>query len=102
MRFEKLSYGNINFLPQLFENGWIIACVNIKDKYDFTDEMFFSVGLVEILIPSHVNRGAKILNTNKLFSKEKNSILISNNVNKFTSNTSRHLDLGFISGKRFF
>lgn len=41
MRFEKLSYGNINFLPQLFENGWIIACVNIKDKYDFTDEMFF-------------------------------------------------------------
>lgn len=60
------------------------------------------MGLVQILIPSHVNRGAEILNTNKLFSKEKNSILISNNVNKSTSNTSRHLDLGFISGERFF
>lgn len=59
------------------------------------------MGLVEVLIPSHVNRGAKILNTSKLFSKKKNSILISNNVNKFTSNTSRQLDLWFISGERF-
>ena len=41
MRFEKLSYGNINFLPQLFENGWIIACVNIKDNMILLMRCFF-------------------------------------------------------------
>ena len=34
IHFEKFSNKNINFLLQLFKNGIIISCVNLKDEYE--------------------------------------------------------------------
>ena len=51
MHFEKFSNENINFLLQLFENSRIIW-VSLKDEYELTNYMFFSVGSAKTPIPT--------------------------------------------------
>ena len=41
IHFPKFSNKDINFLSQLFENGRIISWINLKDRYEFTNDMFF-------------------------------------------------------------
>ena len=107
IHFPKFSNKGINFLSQLFENGRIISWINLKDRYELTNNMFFQWALFKHAIPrrwkkiifdyndinendlcqnNHVIKGARILPLDKLFSKEIYSILISNIVNKPTSN----------------
>ena len=105
--FANFSIRDINFLPQLFENGKIILWVNFKDEYELTNDMFFQWAHLKHAIParwkklineySDVNgndvyqnhlviKRARDLFPDKLSSKEIHSNLISNTVNKPTSN----------------
>ena len=107
IHFPKFSNKGINFLSQLFENGRIISWINLKDRYELTNNMFFQWAQLKHAIPPrwkkiifdyndinendlpqnhHVIKGARILPLDKLSSKEIYSILISNIVNKPTSN----------------
>ena len=107
MHFPKFSNKGINFLSQLFENGRIISWINLKDRYELKNNMFFQWAQLKHAIPPgwkkiifdyndinendlcqnhHVIKGARILPLDKLSSKEIYSILISNIVNKPTSN----------------
>ena len=101
----QFSNKNIYFWSQLFENGRIIS-VNLKDKYELRNDMFFQWSQLKHTIPTrwktltsnysdidqknlcqnHVIRGARILSTGKLSPMEMYSFLISNIVNKTTSN----------------
>ena len=47
IHFPNFSDKGINFLSQLFENGRIISWINLKNRFELTNSMFFSVGLVE-------------------------------------------------------
>ena len=107
MNFPKFSNKGINFLSQLFENGRIISWINLKDRYELTNNMFFQWAQLKYAIPPrwkkiifdyndinendlcqnhHVIKGARILPFDKLSSKEIYLILISNIVSKPTSN----------------
>ena len=107
IHFPKFSNKGINFLSQLFENGRIISWINLKDRYELTNNMFFQWAQLKYAIPPrwkkiifdyndinendlcqnhHVIKGARILPLDKLSSKEIYSILISNIVNKPTLN----------------
>ena len=46
IHFPKFSDKCINFLLQLLENGKIISWINLKDKYELTNNVF-SVGSIE-------------------------------------------------------
>ena len=97
----------INFLSQLFENDRIMSWINLKDKYELTNNMFFQWAQLKHAVPprwkktifdySDINekdlwqnhqviKGTRILPFDKLSSEEINLILISNIVNKPTSN----------------
>ena len=41
IHFEKFSNKNISFSLQLFENGRITSWVNLKDKYELTNDIFY-------------------------------------------------------------
>ena len=107
IHFEKLSNKNINFLPKLFENGRIIWWINLKDKYELMNDMFFQWAQLKHAIPTrwktlisnysdideenlcqnyHLIKGSRILPTDKLSSKKIYLILISNILSKPTSN----------------
>ena len=109
VHFPKFSNKGINFLLQLFENGRIISSIHLKERYELTNNMFFQWDQLKHAIAPrwkliifdfcginendlcqnhHVIKGARILPLYKLFSKEIYSILISNIVNKPTSNIS--------------
>ena len=107
IHFPNFSNKGINFLSQLFENGRIISWINLKDRYELKNNTFFQWAQLKHAIPPgwkkiifdyndinendlcqnhHVIKGARILPLDKLSSKEIYSILISNIVNKPTSN----------------
>ena len=88
----------MKFLLQLFENGWIISWINLKDRHELTNNMFFQYAqLKHAIFPRwkkiifdysdinennlcqnhHIFRGARILPLAKLSSQEIYSILIS-------------------------
>ena len=48
IHFPKSSNKGINFILQLFENGRIISWVNLKDRYELTNNMSFSLGSFEL------------------------------------------------------
>ena len=52
IQFEKFSNKNINILLQLFENGRIISWVNLKDRYELTNDMFFQWAQLKHAIPA--------------------------------------------------
>ena len=41
MHFENFSNENIKFLSQLFENDRITSWVNLKYRYELTNDMFY-------------------------------------------------------------
>ena len=41
MHFEKFSNENIKFLSQLFENDRITSWVNLKYRFELTNDMFY-------------------------------------------------------------
>ena len=107
IHFEKFSNQSISFLLQLFENDRIIPWVKLRNKYKLTNDMFFQRAQLKHAIPTrwktlisnysnvdeknlyqnhHVIKGARILYTEKLSSKKIYLTLISNFVNKRTSN----------------
>ena len=49
--FKKFSNKDINFLSQLFGNGRIISLVNLKDKYELTNDMFFLWDQLKLAFP---------------------------------------------------
>ena len=52
LHFEIFSNKNINFFSQLFENGRIISWVNLKDKCELTNGMFFQWAQLKHAIPT--------------------------------------------------
>ena len=91
IHFENVSNKNINFLSQLFENDRMISLFNLKDEYGLTNDMFFQWDQLKHTFPTkwktlisnygdtdekhlcqdhHVSKGARILSTDKLSSKE--------------------------------
>ena len=51
IHFPKFSNKGINFLSQLFENGRIISWINLKDRYELTNNMFFQWAQLKHPIP---------------------------------------------------
>ena len=51
IHFPKFSNKGINFLSQLFENGRIISWINLKDRYELTNNMFFQWAQLKHTIP---------------------------------------------------
>ena len=49
--FPKFYNKSINFLSQLFENGRIISWINLKDRYELTNNMFFQWAQLKHDIP---------------------------------------------------
>ena len=47
IHFIKFSDKNINFILQLFKNDRIISWVNLKDRYELTNDMFFQWALLK-------------------------------------------------------
>ena len=45
IHFPKFSNKDISFLSQLFANGKTISWINLKDRYELTNDMFFFSGL---------------------------------------------------------
>ena len=97
--FPKFSNKVINFLSQLFENGRIVSGINLKERYELTNNVFFQWAKLKKIIFDYrdINesdscqdhrfiKAARILPLGKLSSKEIYSILISNIGNKPTSN----------------
>ena len=39
-----INFEELSDVSQLFENGRIISWVSLKDEYELTNDMFFSVG----------------------------------------------------------
>ena len=96
IHFEKFSNKNISLSLQLFENGRITSWVNLKDKYELTNDIFYQWAQLKHAISArwktlnsnysdideenlcqnhHVIKGARIFSTNKFSSKEIYSIL---------------------------
>ena len=86
IHFPKFCNKDINFLSQLFENGRIISWVNLKERYELTNDMFFQWAQLKHAIPArckklisdhsdinendlqqthHVIKGARILSLNQ-------------------------------------
>ena len=61
--FEKFLDKNINFLSQLLENGRIILWVNLKDEYEFKNDVFFKWAQPKYAISTICNF-CKMKNTN--------------------------------------
>ena len=55
IHFPKFSNKGINFLLQLFENGRIKSWINLKDKYQLTNDVF-SVGSIETCNSSEMEK----------------------------------------------
>ena len=51
IHFPKFSKKGINFLSQLFENGRIISWLNLNDRYELTNNMFFQWAKLKQAIP---------------------------------------------------
>ena len=51
IHFPKFSNKVINFLSQLFKNGKIISLINLKCRYELTNNMFFQWGQLKHAIP---------------------------------------------------
>ena len=52
IHFEKFYNKNTSFSSQLFENGRIISWVNLKDKYELTNDMFYQRAQLKHAIPA--------------------------------------------------
>ena len=120
--FSKFSNKGINFLSQLFENVRIISWINLKGKYELTNNMFFQWAQLKDAIPPrwkkvifdysnvnendlsqnhHVIKEARILPLDRLSSKKIYSILISNTVNKPSIYFENCLKIQLLIGKKF-
>ena len=51
IHFTKFSKKGNNFLSQLFENGRIISWINLKDRYELTNNMFSQLAQLKHAIP---------------------------------------------------
>ena len=107
IRFPKFSDKDINVILQLFENGRLISWVNLKNRYELTNDVFFQWAQLKhaVLVRRdklnfdysdidendlyqnhHVIKGARILSLHKLSCNKIYSILIWNNVKKKQKN----------------
>ena len=51
INFPKFSNKGINFLSQLFEIGRIMSWINLKDRYELTNDMFSQWAQLKHAIP---------------------------------------------------
>ena len=52
MQNENFSNKKLNVLSQLIENGRITSWVNLKDEYEWTNDMFFQWSQLKLAIPT--------------------------------------------------
>ena len=51
MHFPEFSNKDFNFISRLFENSRITSWVNLRDRYEFTNDMFFQCAQLRHAIP---------------------------------------------------